>query len=90
MSGEPEDNLGYSVDYKTAPRISGEIRRILNLDLDEVDIATQVQIYDSSLSTEDKLAASLLLSPGERRSWQMFVNYEDWRLKEEMMRARNR
>ena len=89
FNGASEDNLGYSVNYKDAPRISGEIRRILNLDLDEVDIATQVQIYDASLSTEDKLAASLLLKPAERSAWQMFVNYEDWRLRQEMMRDRN-
>jgi hypothetical protein len=89
LNREPQDVLGYSVDYSTAPKISGEIRRILNLDLDEIDIATQVQIYDSSLSNEDRLAASSLLSPAERRAWQMFVNYEDWRRTQEMMRDRN-
>lgn len=88
LNREPQDDLGLTVNYTHAPRIAGEIRRILNLDLDEVDIATQVEIYDSSLTNEDRLAASLLLKPAERSSWQMFLNYEDWRLRQEMMRDR--
>lgn len=84
--GDPRGNLGYS-DIGHGIKVAGEMRRILNLDLDEVDIATQIEIYHSTLSNEDLLAASLHLNAGERSSWRMFLNYDEWKRNQELKRV---
>lgn len=58
--------------------VAQEMRRIMTLDLDEIDIRTQVQIYQAELSTEDQLAANLHLNPSERRGWKDYLRYEEW------------
>lgn len=73
---EPRGSLGYSVDYITAAKIANEMRVIMNMDLEESDIAVQVCIYNQELNTkgaDEFIAAWELLNAGERRAWREFV-----------------
>lgn len=74
-SHDPRGNLGVGVDHDVATAIAGQIRQILNLDLEEADIATAAYIYNSELATkqEEFIAAWEFLNPGERRAWREFV-----------------
>ncbi len=65
--------------------IADECRRILNLDLDETDIATAVQVYQAELNAmgEESLTGWFCLSAAERASWKRFVDYDQWLLKEQ-------
>lgn len=75
---EPRGDLGYSVDHDIATRIAGEMRQILNQDLDEADIATAVQVFNRLIDAEEMIAAWAHLNAGERASWRNFVNYDEY------------
>lgn len=79
----PQGNLGYA-DSVEGEKIAMEIRRILNLDLYETDIVTQVEIYHSVLTNEHLLAASLHLNPRERRAWRTYLCYDEFLRNEKM------
>ena len=59
-------------------QIVGEMRRILNQDLDETDIALAVQIYNDSLKPEHLLIAWETMGSTERASWKAFAAYDEW------------
>jgi hypothetical protein len=75
---EPRGNSGYSVEHEDAVRIVIEMRRIMGMDLDELDVATAAQIYNGSVDGEEMIAAWELLNAGERRAWRNFVEYEEF------------
>jgi glycogen synthase len=75
---QPRGNSGYAVDQEHADKLAQEMRRILNLDLEETDIATQVQIYNAEMDQEEQIAAWEYLNAGERATWRRFVGYEEW------------
>lgn len=87
--GVPQGDLGRSTDHDTAVGIATEVRRILNLDLDEIDIATQVQIYNAEVDAEQMMAAWDHLNAGERAAWRNLLNYNEWRRNEELKRDRH-
>lgn len=80
---DPRGDTGALVDPQVSDRIAGEIRRIISMDLDELDIATAVQIYNASLDQEEFVAAWGLLHSAERACWKNFVNYDEY-LRNEM------
>jgi hypothetical protein len=84
---EPRGDSGYSVDTDVALRIAGEMRQILNLDLDEIDISLEVQIYNRSADSEELIAAWEHLNAGERRAWRQFVNYDEFVKTEKLKHA---
>jgi hypothetical protein len=61
---------------EVALRIAGEMRQILNRDLEEIDIALEVTLYDCQVDREEMLAAWGYLDAGERRAWKNFLDYE--------------
>lgn len=66
-------------------RIIDECRRLMSLDLDEADIAVQVQLYNNELAADQEawLAAWGLMGSAERASWKKYCQYDRW-LAEEM------
>lgn len=74
-SHDPRGNLGVDVDPDVAMGIAGQIRQILNLDLEEADIATAAHIYNLELGAkqDEFVAAWEFLNAGERRAWREFV-----------------
>ena len=64
--------------------VADECRRILALDLDEVDLATAVQVYTAEMNArqEEWLQGWFCLSSWERSSWKRFVDYDEWVRKE--------
>lgn len=70
---EPRGNLGYSVDHDIAARIAGEMRQIMNMDLEEIAIGLKAYLFNTQVETEEMIAAWELLNPGERRAWREFV-----------------
>lgn len=75
---EPRGDSGYSVDHDIAMRIVVEMRRIMSMDLDELNLATAAQIYNGSVDGEEMIAAWGILNAGERRAWRNFVEYEEF------------
>ena len=69
--------------------IADECRRILALDLDEIDIATAVQVYTAEMQDkqDEWLAAWECLNSWDRSSWKRYMDYDKWL--EEQKRARN-
>jgi hypothetical protein len=59
-----------------ALKMAGEMRQILNRDLEESDIALEVTLYEVTMTNEEKLAAWGYLDAGERRAWKNFLDYE--------------
>ncbi len=70
---EPRGDAGYSVDHDVAIRVAGEIRQILNMDLEEIDIALKAYLFNRSVDSEELIAAWDHLNAGERRAWREFV-----------------
>lgn len=70
---EPRGDSGYSVDPDEALKVSGEMRQILNLDLEEVDIACAAYLFNNELDSEVLIAAWEHLNAGERRAWREYV-----------------
>lgn len=83
---EPRGDSGYSVDQDHAARLAGEMRQILNRDLDEVDVALEAQLYSRTTDSEDMIAAWSHLNAGERAAWRRFVNYDEYLRNEERKR----
>jgi hypothetical protein len=75
---EPRGNAGYSVDHDIASAVTAEMRRIMALDLEELDVATAVQVYNAEVDSEEMIAAWELLNTTERASWRRFVNYNEF------------
>lgn len=69
---------GISLDV--AERVAGEIRRLICLDLDECDIAVQVQIYNAEVCKDELQAAWWLLRDESRvrTAWKKYLDYETW------------
>lgn len=74
-SHDPRGSLGVNVDHDVATQIAGQMRQILNLDLEETDIATAAYAYNVELATkqEEFIAAWEFLNAGERRAWREYV-----------------
>jgi hypothetical protein len=70
---EPRGDSGYSVDHDIAIRIAGEMRQILNMDLEEIDIAFKAYLFNRTIDSEEMIAAWSHLNAGERRAWREFV-----------------
>lgn len=83
---EPRGDSGYAVDQEEAASIAGHMRQILNRDLEEIDVATEAQIYNRAVGQDEMIAAWELLNAGERASWRRFVNYDEWFRLEEIKR----
>lgn len=64
--------------------VADECRRILSMDLDELDIATAVQVFTAEMNArqDEWLEAWACMSSWERSSWKRFVNYDEWLAKE--------
>lgn len=64
--------------------VAEECRRILGLDLDEVDLATAIQIYNAEMNArqEEWLQGWFCLSSMERSTWKRFVDYDNWLAKQ--------
>jgi hypothetical protein len=82
--GVPLGDLGRSIDHDTALRTAEECRRILSLDIDEVDLSLQVQLFNAEVDPEQMGAAWELLSSLERSSWRNLLNYNEWRRNQEL------
>lgn len=65
-------------DREVALKIAGEMRQILNRDLEEIDIALEATLYEALIDREDMLAAWGYLNAGERRAWKNFLDYESF------------
>jgi hypothetical protein len=87
--GVPQGELGRSIDHDTALRIATECRRIMGLDLEELDLATQVQLFNAEVDAEQMGAAWELLNSGERAAWRNLLNYNEWRRNQEMKSGRD-
>lgn len=61
---------------EVARGIAGEMRQILNRDLDEVDIAFEATLFDRQINREHMLAAWGYLDASERRAWKIFLDYD--------------
>jgi hypothetical protein len=72
-SHDPRGNLGVSVDFDVATRIAGEMRQIMNRDLEEIDIGLEAHLYNGGVDQEEMIAAWEHLNAGERRAWREFV-----------------
>lgn len=70
--------LPAGVSREVALKIAGEMRQILNRDLDEVDIALEVTLFEDQIESEIKLAAWGYLDASERRAWKNFINFEEF------------
>ena len=70
---ELRGDSGYSVDPDEALKVAGEMRQILNLDLEEVDIACAAYLFNNELDSEVLIAAWEYLNAGERRAWREYV-----------------
>lgn len=78
--------LPVGMSREVALRMAGEMRQIMNRDLDEIDIALEVTLYESLVDSEHKLAAWGYLDASERRAWKNFLNWKEF-VRDE--RARN-
>lgn len=72
-SHDPRGNLGVSVDFDVATQIAGEMRQIMNRDLEEIDIGLEAHLYNAKQDQEELIAAWEHLNAGERRIWREFV-----------------
>lgn len=72
-SHDPRGNLGVSVDIDIALRIAGEMRQILNMDLEEIDIGLKAYLFNAQVEQEELIAAWEHLNAGERRAWREYV-----------------
>jgi hypothetical protein len=75
-AAQPRGELGYAVPDHIAQRICGEMRRIMNQDLEECDIAMDAHLFNLECcrhDAEELIAAWEFLNPGERRAWRAFV-----------------
>lgn len=70
---DPRGDSGRSVDTDIAIKVAGEMRQILNLDLEEVDIALKAYLFNCGVDSEELIAAWDHLNAGERRAWREFV-----------------
>jgi hypothetical protein len=77
--------LPAGVSREVALRIAGEMRQIMARDLEEVDIALEVTLYESQMDKEQMLGAWGYLGAPERRAWKSFLDYETY-LKNEIRR----
>ena len=66
------------VDHEIAVQCAGHMRQIMNRDLEEVDIATEAELFAIGTDSEVMMAAWDHLNPGERAAWKKFVRYEEW------------
>lgn len=72
-SHDPRGDLGRSVDIDLALKLAGEMRQILNMDLEEIDLGLKAYLFNASVDTEEMIAAWEHLNAGERRAWREFV-----------------
>lgn len=72
-SHTPQGDLGRSVDIDLALKLAGEMRQILNMDLEEIDIGVKAYLFNASVDTEEMIAAWEHLNAGERRAWKEYV-----------------
>lgn len=70
---DPRGNSGFAVDHDIAARIAGDMRQIMCMDLDEIDIGLKAYLFNIEIEQEEMIAAWELLNPGERRAWREFV-----------------
>jgi hypothetical protein len=86
---EPRGDSGYSVDTDVALRIAGEMRQILNRDLEEIDISLEVTLYNCQIDAEEMIAAWEFLNSGERRAWTQYLRYEEFLESERLKRLKD-
>lgn len=70
--------LPADISREVATRIAGEMRQILNRDLEEIDIALEVTLYKCQTDPNEMLAAWGYLDAPERRAWKNFLDYEQF------------
>lgn len=63
---------GRGIDHEVASRLAGEMRQILNRDLEEADIALEVYLYHLTLDQDEYIAAWEHLNAMERRGWRIY------------------
>ncbi|HXN96009.1 MAG TPA: hypothetical protein VN879_16005 [Candidatus Acidoferrales bacterium] len=70
---DPRGDSGRSVDEERAIQLAGEMRQILNRDLEEVDIALEAYLYNCQVDQDEMIAAWDHLNAMERRAWREYV-----------------
>lgn len=79
--------LPEGMSREVALRIAGEMRQILNRDLDEIDVSLEVTLYEDHIDSENKLAAWGYLNASERRTWKAFLKLFEDSVRDEKLNA---
>ena len=74
-TADPRGTMGYSVDQEKAQDLAETMRRLLNSDMEEWELAIKIYFENIELNQDQEMliAAWEYLNAGERRAWKLFV-----------------